>query len=88
MKELESKVAKGKKSLKNVCLRRGSRRTPKGMREVRRISGERKEKRKEWLEGFVEVEARESDISYVSRMEGVGKLIVVEEELKKIEENH
>lgn len=53
--------------------RRGAKGMPGGMRVVRRSISEKGERRAERLDSSAELEAREPDLHYLSRMEAVKK---------------
>lgn len=67
---------------------RRSRRSPKSMRVVKRNRSESEGRRADRLDRGAEVEARESDISYLSRTVLLDKYVSVEEELNKTKKYH
>lgn len=67
--------------------RRGSKETPKDMRVVRRVGGNRREKRAE-QNGGAEMKTREDYVGYLPWVVVNEKLNSVERALKKMTENH
>lgn len=76
-------MVEDEEGLRAVARRRCSKQTPETMRVVRRVSDTREKKKAERLDESAEMEAREGDLSYVSRMAAVEKLRSVQKEPKK-----
>lgn len=81
-------MAKGKESVRTAGPRRDTDKTPEGMRVVGRSVVKRGKKRAERLDGGANMEARDSDLRYVSRMVVVGELRSVKKKLRKIKDHH
>lgn len=83
-----AEVADGKKSVRSAGPRRGSRRTPESMHEVKRIIGKRGQRREKLVKGGAEMETKESGLGYLSRMTAVEKLKSIKRELMKVKQDH
>lgn len=74
-------MARGAEGAGTAASQRGSKKTPEGMREVRRFSGKREQKSAEQQDERGGMEGREGDVSYAPRILAVEKLNSVVEKL-------